>query len=91
MTGIELVFGCWASPPTGPGNVSTAERGKPVFVFPPSEGELVAKWENGISPAHPSEDKCLPASELVFGFPVRVPACKDKMLGFVSQEVIGAL
>jgi hypothetical protein len=88
-TGIKLVFGCWAGPPTGPGNVSTAERGSPFFVLPPSEGELEAKWFNGTSAAHPSNDECLPGSTLVVGFPVKVE-CEDKMLGFLEQELITA-
>jgi hypothetical protein len=87
IKGIKLVLGCWKGPPTGPGNVSTAERGIPEVLLS-AEGELTPKWTNGPSATKPSFDECGPESALLSEIgPVQI-TCKDKYLGFIEQELI---
>lgn len=53
-TGVELVVGCWTASPTGPGNVSTSERGTPISTLLPLQGTLTPKIQNGITAGKPT-------------------------------------
>jgi hypothetical protein len=61
-TGIEVVIGCWTAGPSGPGNVSTSERGSPLAPLLPFKGTSTPKLKNGVSAGKPSKVEFGPGS-----------------------------
>ncbi len=52
--GGELVTGCWSAAPTGPGSVSTSERGKPTGTLTAFTGEWTPKLKDGTTAGKPT-------------------------------------
>ena len=52
--GVEVVTGCWSGRPTGPGDVSTSERGTHILPLHAFTGEWTPKLKNGTTAGKPT-------------------------------------
>jgi len=88
--GIEVVIGCWSAPATGPGNVSTGERGTPLAELLPFVGESTPKSKNGTSAGKPSKVEFGTGSGELINSKVGggKTTGSTTLMGYAGQEVI---
>lgn len=87
-----LIAGCWTGAPTGPGNVSTGERGTPISTPLRFEGTLEPMINNGPTAGKPTKDVFDKASgelmnDIVGGGKISGTV---SVLGYKEQEIITA-
>jgi hypothetical protein len=88
--GVEIVTGCWSAGPTGPGNVSTSERGTPTGALLAFTGEWTPKLKNGTTAGKPTRVEFGTGSDELTNPTVGLQKTTGStaLLGFDEQELI---
>jgi hypothetical protein len=90
LTGIDLFTGCWSGPPTGPGKLSTKERGEPLAELFNFTGTLTPKFKNGTTAGKPTHIEYGAGSGELFDKDVGAGKYtgSEVVLGYNEQETI---